>query len=134
MEKECIFCGIVSGTAPARIVYQNADVICFLPKDSETYGHTLVVPKKHFVDIYSLPEDLLGTITVAIKKISLHYRDVLGASGVNLLHASGKSAQQSVFHFHIHLLPRFENDGLDLWPRIEPIDWDKDEFLRKIEL
>jgi len=134
MAKNCVFCGIVSGDLPARVVYQDDNVISFLSKDAESFGHTLIVPKEHFPDLYSIPEKLLGAILAVVKKISIHYKNILGASGVNLLHASGKSAQQSVFHFHIHLIPRFDDDNLDLWPHLEPKEWNKDEFLQKVKL
>ena len=76
-----------------------------------------MIPKKHFESIFEIPEEVLGRLAAGTKRISEAMREGLGASGVNILHASGKSAQQSVFHFHLHIVPRFENDGLNTWPR-----------------
>jgi histidine triad (HIT) family protein len=97
--KNCIFCKIIKGKEPARIVYEDKDVICFLPKTIQVYGHTLIVPKKHYKDLYDIPEKLLSKLTITAKKLTLAYKKKIGATGVNLLHASGKDGQQSVFIF-----------------------------------
>lgn len=131
---ECIFCNIVNNQIPAWVIYQNQDVICFLPNPPEVYGHTLIAPKQHIMDIYAAPESILGSMMAASKKLALHYKTQIGASGINVLHASGASAQQSVFHFHIHLFPRFENDGLNTWPQLPATSFDKDEMLNKLSI
>ena len=134
MNPECPFCDIVANKIPSWIIFQDTNVICFLPMKLEAYGHTILASKKHYVDIYSMPEILLKAICVTAKKISLHYKKRLGSSGINILHASGPAAQQSVFHFHTHLIPRFDNDGLDLWPNLNPRMYDKDELLKKLKV
>lgn len=130
----CTICDIVADRTPAWIVYQDTDVICFLPKTLEAYGHTVIAPKAHYQDIYTTPEHLLEVIIVAAKRLSIHYKDKIGSSGVNLLHASGVSAQQSLLHLHIHLIPRFNNDGLNAWPKLSSTQYDKDELLEKLRL
>ena len=130
----CVICEIVAGEIPSWIVYQDAEVICFLPKTLEAYGHTLVAPKAHYPDLYTAPEALLERLAVAVKKLAIHYNDRIGSSGVNVLHASGVSAQQSVPHLHIHLIPRFDDDGLDTWPNLPVLQVDKDELLEKLLL
>jgi len=115
-QSNCIFCDIVANIAPSWIIYQNNDVICFLPKEAVAYGHTVIATRSHFTDIYTMPNVLLQAVLVAAKKLAVHYRSRIGALGMNILHASGVSAQQSVLHFHIHLVPRLDNDGLDTWP------------------
>ena len=129
---DCIFCQIVDGKAPAKIIHENENVICFLPKKVEVYGHTLVVPKKHFVDLYDIPSDILADLVKVAQKLTLEYKQKIGATGMNLMHASGKDGQQSVFHFHFHLLPRFKNDGLDTWPNLAKIEVDRDDLLEKL--
>lgn len=130
---ECAFCKIYNQKLPAKIIYQNNILSCFLRRNMEVYGHLLVIPNKHFENIFDIPEEELTHIIKFTKKISLHLKECLGATGINILHASGKSAQQSVPHFHIHIFPRFDNDSLDTWPKLEKKEYDKDEILTKIK-
>ncbi|MBP5615120.1 MAG: HIT domain-containing protein [Alphaproteobacteria bacterium] len=131
---DCIFCKICAHEAFARIVYQDDVVSCFLPKEIEVYGHLLIVPNQHYETIFEIPEKELTHIMTVAKRISLSLKKSINATGVNILHASGKSAQQSVPHFHIHIFPRFDNDGLDTWPKIEKQQYDADEILKKIKV
>ncbi len=95
------------------------DLVLFFTQKMEVYGHSLIVPNKHYENIFDIPEEELTHIIKFAQKISLHLKERLGTTGINILHASGKSAQQSVSHFHIHIFPRFDNDGLDTWPKLE---------------
>jgi len=114
---ECIFCKIINREVTANIVYENDRVLAFLDINPINRGHTLIVPKKHYGNVYDITEDYLKDVAVAAKKISSAIKRGLRAEGVNILHASGGAAQQSVFHFHLHLVPRFRDDGLNTWPR-----------------
>lgn len=114
---DCIFCKIVRGEIPARIVYENEKVIAFLDVNPISKGHLLIIPKKHFENIFDIEEDYLKGIITSAKELAKKLKKNLNADGINMLHASGKSAQQSVFHFHIHLVPRYNRDKLDTWPR-----------------
>jgi histidine triad (HIT) family protein len=105
-----------------------------LPKEVEVYGHTLVVPKKHYADLYDIPYEILADISRISKMLTIKYKEKINATGMNLMHASGIDGEQSVYHFHIHLLPRFENDGLHTRPKLPDIDVDKDELLKKIKI
>ncbi len=116
---ECVFCKIINREIPANIVYENDMVLAFLDINPINRGHTLIVPRKHYRDIYDITEDYLKKVAVVAKKISRAIRRGLRAEGVNILHASGEVAQQSVLHFHIHLVPRWRDDGLNTWPRSE---------------
>jgi len=131
---DCVICKIVAGTIFSWVVYQDAEVICFLPKTLQAYGHTVVASKAHYADLYTAPETILGHLISTAKKLAAHYNARIGASGVNLLHASGASAQQSVLHLHFHLIPRFDGDGLDTWPQLPVLYCDKDELLGKLLL
>ena len=131
--KDCIFCKIVNRKAPAKIVYENESVICFLPIKVEVYGHTLIVPKTHYSDLYDIPQKTLCELLKVSKKLASDYKIKIKATGVNLMNASGKDAQQSVFHFHFHLLPRFKDDGLDTWPDLPKIETDRDKLWRKLK-
>lgn len=131
MMDTCVFCKIINKEIPSYIVYENDNVLALFAKEMEVYGHTLVIPKKHYQDIYDIPEDVLSEILKVVKKIGNIYKDTLWSTWLNLLHASGKDAQQSVPHFHFHLLPRFKDDGLDTRPKLAKIEVDKDELLKK---
>ena len=117
---ECAFCKIYNQKLPAKIIYQDNILSCFLPRNMRCTGICLSSP----ISILKIK---------FTKKISLHLKECLGATGINILHASGKSAQQSVPHFHIHIFPRFDNDSLDTWPKLEKKEYDKDEILTKIK-
>ena len=128
----CIFCQIINRNAPSRIIYENDEIICFLPGKIEVYGHTIIAPKHHWADLYDIPENILCELAKASKKITVAYRDRINATGMNLLHASGVDSQQSVFHFHIHLLPRFKDDKLNTWPNLSEIEIDRDKLLERL--
>lgn len=130
----CKICQIVSRQIPARIIYENKKVISFFPKKLEVYGHTLIAPKQHYADLYDIPQGILCELIKVSKEITLAYKEKINASGMNLMHASGIDGQQSVFHFHIHLLPRFKEDKLNTWPSLPKIEIDEDELFQKLRL
>jgi len=111
----------VKGLEPSWTVYEDELVMAFLDINPASIGHTLIIPKKHYENIYDISEKELKRVIVIAKRLAEVYREALGASGVNILHASGRDAQQDVFHFHIHLVPRYKNDELNLWYRTQPI-------------
>ncbi len=115
MESECIFCKISKNQAPALKIYEDDYILAFLDINPATYGHTLVIPKQHYKDIFDIKSEILEKIIKVVKIISERSIDRLGCTGVNIVNANGKDAQQSVFHFHIHIIPRYSNDGMDLW-------------------
>lgn len=112
----CIFCKIIKKELPAHIVYEDEFVLAILDKDMEVYGHTLIIPKQHYKDIFDIESSILEKIIYVVKKLSIQYKKNILATGINIFNASGIDAQQSVFHFHIHILPRFSNDGLNTRP------------------
>jgi len=111
---DCIFCKIVAGELPAAVVGSDERVLAFLDINPATRGHTLVIPRAHVEDIHEIgSEDLAAAIALA-QTIAVRARERLGADGVNLLHSSGSAAWQTVFHFHIHVIPRYLGDPLRL--------------------
>ncbi len=132
--ENCKFCKLIRWEIPAWIVYEEENVIAFLPKEVEVYGHTLVVPKKHYADLYDIPYETLADISRISKMLTIWYKEKINATGMNLMHASGIDGEQSVYHFHMHLLPRFKDDGLHTRPTLPQIDVDKDELLKKIQI
>ncbi|MCM1043142.1 MAG: HIT family protein [Corallococcus sp.] len=122
--KDCIFCKIVKGEIPSFKIYEDDYVYAFLDIARDLYGHTLVIPKKHCQSVLDADEQTLNAVICAVNKIALHYINDCGFTGVNIMNASGASAQQSVFHLHFHVIPRKDNDGVDAWPFKEQDDYD----------
>ena len=108
----CVFCAIVSGESPAHVVYEDDVVIAFLDRHPATVGHTLVVPRRHAADIWSLDVDDAAAVMRAAVEVSRRLRATLGLSGLSLAQSNGVAAGQDVFHFHLHLVPRESGDGL----------------------
>ena len=111
---ECIFCKIIKGEIPSFKVFENDKIFCFFDINPLTKGHTLVIPKTHYKDIFDIPEDDLKEIISVAKNLSIKITKTLGADGVNLVNASGEVAGQDVFHFHFHIIPRYKDDGLKM--------------------
>ena len=117
--ENCIFCRIVSGEIPALAVYEDAQTLAFMDVAGDADGHILVVPKKHCRSVLDADEETLCAVIRTVRKVSVHLTQACGYDGVNLLHAGGESAGQSVPHLHIHILPRKRGDGMDAWPKLE---------------
>lgn len=111
----CLFCSIVQGDEDAMILDETDETIAFVPLDPVSEGHVLVIPKEHYESLFDISEPTLNAVMEHAKTIAERLR-AHDFDGVNLLHASGQAAQQSVPHFHIHLAPRRFDDELDLWP------------------
>ncbi|CAM4061632.1 HIT family protein [Lederbergia lenta] len=110
----CIFCKIVNGELPSTKVYENDDVLAFLDLSQITKGHTLVIPKIHNENIYDLSPAIAAKLFEAVPAISRAINKEFEPQGLNLLNNNGTFAGQAVFHFHLHLIPRYdENDGFD---------------------
>jgi histidine triad (HIT) family protein len=109
---DCIFCRIAAGELPAEIVHEDERTIAFLDINPATRGHALVVPRAHAADIHDVdPEDLVACMRAA-RHLARRATDRLGADGVNLFHSTGEVASQVIFHFHMHVIPRYSGDGL----------------------
>ncbi|MDA8305635.1 MAG: HIT family protein [Deltaproteobacteria bacterium] len=112
----CIFCKIIRGESPCEKVYEDERVISFLDINPVSAGHTLVLPRKHFVTLFDIPEEDLKACTLACQKIAKAVLSATKASGLNLLENNYRAAGQLVDHVHFHLIPRFPYDNLRLWP------------------
>jgi histidine triad (HIT) family protein len=125
-DPDCIFCKIVAGEMPAQIVDEDERTIAFMDISPATRGHLLVIPRRHARDLLEIdPEDLEATV-LAAQRMAKRVHERLGADGVNLLNSRGQAAWQTVFHFHVHVIPRYDGDPLRLpW---EPKPGDKDEI------
>ncbi|MDQ0223097.1 HIT family protein [Streptococcus moroccensis] len=112
---DCIFCKIVSGDVPSSKIYEDDHVLAFLDITQVTPGHTLLIPKQHVADLFEMDSDLASTVFARLPKIARQLKEKLGAKGLNIVNNNGELAGQTVFHSHIHLLPRLEEgDELDI--------------------
>ena len=118
---DCIFCKIANGEIPSNTIFENQDFRVILDNGPATKGHALVLPKKHYADLYEIPEDVVaGAIKVA-KEVAGTMKEKLGCDGLNLVQNNGAAAGQTVMHFHLHIIPRYENDGQHiLWKPTSP--------------
>ncbi|REE97022.1 HIT family protein [Thermomonospora umbrina] len=103
----CVFCRIVAGTEPAEIIHSDDASVAFLDITQATEGHTLVVPRRHRTDLTDIAPEEAASVMSAAVRVSHRLRERLRAPGINLWHASGETAWQSVFHFHVHVVPRY---------------------------
>jgi histidine triad (HIT) family protein len=113
-DPECIFCKIVAGELPARIVDEDDHTVAFMDIAPATRGHALVVPRRHAPDLLAIGEEDLAAVASAARRLAARIADRLGADGVNLLNSCGSAAWQTVFHFHVHVIPRYRDDPLSL--------------------
>lgn len=121
MTEPCEFCRIVRGQSEADIVYESADCLAFLPLAPATRGHTLVVPKQHYRDLWTLPVETAHHVIETCLTISEAVRRAFAPEGLNLINSAGEVATQTVFHVHFHVVPRWSDDHIGrIWPPAEP--------------
>jgi histidine triad (HIT) family protein len=124
-DPDCIFCKIIAGELPSQIVDSDDKTIAFMDISPATRGHALVVPRNHARDLLEIEQDDLQATIVAAQRLARRVKERLGADGVNLLNSCGQAAWQTVFHFHIHVIPRYQDDPLRLPWKPEPGDSDE---------
>ena len=129
--QDCIFCKIIEGEIPSEKVYEDDIALAFLDINPVNTGHTLIVPKKHFENIYDLPEEISAHIMKIAKKISIALKN-LGLDGINIIVNNGAAAGQIVPHFHTHVIPRLNGDNLPPWPARRPKQKEIKETAQKI--
>lgn len=136
-DENCIFCKIMEGAIPSRTIYEDEDFKVILDASPASRGHALILPKEHCANIYEISEELLAKAAKLAKKLSAHMKEVLQCDGLNLLQNNGEVAGQTVFHFHMHLIPRYEgmkNDDLLNWTHEQFSDQEQDEICQKLKL
>jgi histidine triad (HIT) family protein len=126
MPEDCLFCGIVAGSIPSETIDSDERTLAFMDINPATPGHALVVPRAHSTGLLEIESADLEATTLAAQRLTRRMKEVLGADGINVLNACGAAAWQTVFHFHLHLIPRYEDDPLKL-PWI-PEGGDRDEI------
>jgi histidine triad (HIT) family protein len=121
---DCIFCKIIAGEIPCFKLYEDDASLAFMDINPANEGHALVIPKEHYADVHAVSNEALASTVVTAKKIAAALDKTLGPDGMNLIQCNGPAAAQSVLHFHMHVLPRRQGDGLTLNWGLEPGDMD----------
>ena len=121
MKDDCIFCKLANGIIPTNSIYEDDNFNVILDLGPATKGHALILPKEHYANIYEIPEETAGKAMILAKKLATKMTDKLGADGFNLVENNNECAGQTIFPFHLHLIPRYENDGQNrLWDPTSP--------------
>ena len=135
-DSNCIFCKIAGGEIPSKTIYEDDEFRVILDISPATKGHALILPKEHYANIYEMPEDVAGRVMVLAKKMAGHMTEVLKCDGFNIMQNNGEAAGQTVFHFHMHLIPRYAQDGNEeklCWNHLELSDQELEEIYQKLK-
>jgi histidine triad (HIT) family protein len=111
----CVFCKIINNELPKTVIYEDDIVLAIVPKKKVSQGHTLLIPKVHSENILDVDKEIFAHFSKILNELSIKLVKDNKATGINILNANGKDAQQSVMHLHFHLVPRYPDDGLDMW-------------------
>ena len=117
IRKDCIFCRIVAGDARSHPVWEDADTLAFLDLAPLSTGHVLVIPKPHWENLFEMPAPALGTVMATAKRVAHAIRATIAPPGLGVYQVNGRAAGQTVFHYHVHLIPRYEGISLELHGR-----------------
>ena len=132
-DENCIFCKLANGDIPTATLYEDEDFRVILDANPASKGHALIIPKEHYANLYELDDTHAGKAMVLAKKMVTKLTDVLGCDGYNLVQNNGECAGQTVFHFHLHMIPRYKDDGVGLgWKLNELTDEDREDILSRI--
>jgi histidine triad (HIT) family protein len=130
-DESCIFCKIVANQAPASIIYEEETILVFLDIRPLNMGHTLVIPKDHYVDIFDIPENVLSKMYKVVKLVSSAVKKATNADGISIIQQNGKAAGQDIFHIHVHIVPRFEGQKLPPFTELKEVERAKLDALTK---
>lgn len=132
-DENCIFCKLAGGEIPTATLYEDDDFRVILDANPAAKGHALIIPKEHYANLYELDDELAAKVMVLAKKMITKLTDILGCDGYNIVQNNGEAAGQTVFHFHLHMIPRFKDDGVGLtWKLGELTEEDKNDILSKM--
>lgn len=131
----CIFCKIIAGEIPSAVIFEDEEFKAILDRFPGNIGHVLVLPKKHYSDIFDIDEDVAGRLFRLATKIAKNMKEVLGFEAMNVVQNNGSLAGQTVHHFHLHLIPRYENDKVQIkWEQLDLTDEQIAEIQNKLKL
>lgn len=132
---DCIFCKLANGEIPTATLYENKEFRVILDLGPANKGHALILPKEHYENLYELPDEIAGHAMILAKKVIIKMKEVLNCDGYNIVQNNGKAAGQTVFHFHLHLIPRHEGDHAGItWTPGTLSPEDKEEILAKFSI
>jgi histidine triad (HIT) family protein len=129
---DCIFCKIVKGEIPCSKIYEDSNVLAFLDIKPINPGHTLVIPKKHFINVFDSAEEDWSSVMKAVRTVSFAVKKAVDADGLNIMSNNGINAGQVVMHAHTHIIPRLKDDCLKLWPGKDYREGEMDKIKHKI--
>ena len=133
VKDDCIFCKIAAGEIPSKTIYEDEKYRVILDLGPAIRGHALLLPKNHYANLFELPEEDAKEVICLAKKMATIMKDKLGCDGFNLVQNNGEAAGQTVFHFHMHLIPRYENDGQEIgWKPGSPSQDELEEIKKQI--
>ena len=128
----CIFCKIASGEIPSKTLYEDEKFRVILDLGPATKGHALIIPKEHYVNLYELPEETAGEVMKLAKKMIGRMAERLGCGGFNLVQNNGDLAGQTVYHFHMHMIPRYQADGQKIGWKPQEVSQEELEEIKNI--
>ncbi len=132
---DCIFCKLANGDIPARVIYEDDEFAVFMDAAPASKGHALVVPKEHYSCLYDIPDEKAAKAIKVAKKVALKMKEELNTDGLNIVQNNGETAGQTVFHFHMHVIPRYSSDdntGVIGWKQNTFDDATMDELQKKL--
>lgn len=133
VKEDCIFCKIANGEIPSKTIYEDEHFRVILDLGPATRGHALVLPKSHADNLYELPDETAARLLPTAKTVAVKLRDKLQCDGLNLVQNNGETAGQTVMHFHLHMIPRYEKDGQEInWVPGKSSPEELDAVLRQI--
>lgn len=132
-DNDCIFCKLANGDIPTATLYEDEDFRVILDANPASKGHALIIPKEHYADLYELDDSVAGKVMVLARKMVTKLTDVLGCDGYNIVQNNGECAGQTVFHYHLHMIPRYKGDNVGIgWKLGELTEGDKEDILSKL--
>lgn len=132
-DDNCIFCKLANGEIPTVTLYEDDDFRVILDAGPAAKGHALILPKEHYANLYELDDEVAAKVLPLAKKMITKLTDILGCDGYNLVQNNGEAAGQTVFHFHLHMIPRYKDDGVGLtWKMGELTEEDKNDILSRM--
>ncbi len=130
-QDDCIFCKIIKGEIPATKIYEDANTLAFLDIAPVNIGHALIIPKEHYKDIHETPDEIAGHLMKVSKNLASAIKRAVEADGINIAMNNDASAGQVIFHTHIHVIPRFKDDGFGTWQSKRPYSEGEKERVAK---
>lgn len=133
-QENCIFCKIAAGEIPSATIYEDEDFRVILDIEPASKGHALILPKEHYANLYELSDELASKALIVAKKVITKMTGIVGCDGYNVVQNNGEAAGQTVFHFHMHLIPRYADDHVNIkWEQGSLSEEVKDEILSKMK-